>query len=92
MSVLQSDAYHEYESSVSPKGQITLPNQTRKQLGINARDKVTIKVFEDGRMIIEPQKSTIYSHYRTAPALPQPLSIEEMREIAYTEAYQEDNL
>jgi AbrB family looped-hinge helix DNA binding protein len=89
MNTLQDSPYHEFESTVSPKGQITLPSLSRRKLGLKARDKVKIRVFDDGKMLVEPSKGDIFSHYRTAPALKEPLTMEEMREIAYAEAYKE---
>jgi AbrB family looped-hinge helix DNA binding protein len=38
---------HEFLSSVSQKGQITLPIELRRQLGIKAKDKVTLRLDGD---------------------------------------------
>ena len=37
----------EYTSSVSPKGQITLPHEIRERLGIKPRDRVAIRLEGD---------------------------------------------
>jgi AbrB family looped-hinge helix DNA binding protein len=74
----------EFESSVSPKGQITLPLEVRRRWGIKAKDKVAIQV-EDDRVTLAPARSALETIYRSVPALPRPLSVEEMTEIAAEE-------
>lgn len=74
----------ELKSSVSPKGQITLPLEVRRRWGIKAKDSVTIRV-EDEVVTLAPARSTLASIYRSVPALPQQLSVEEMTEIAAEE-------
>ena len=38
----------EYVSSVSPKGQITIPIEIREMLGVKPKDKVIFEVGEEG--------------------------------------------
>jgi AbrB family looped-hinge helix DNA binding protein len=40
-------------TTVSRKGQITLPKDARERLGIKAGEKVEVKI-EDGRIVLEP--------------------------------------
>lgn len=57
-----------YTSSVSPKGQITLPADVRKALEIEPKDVVVI-VFEDGKIQIESAKARLRAVYQSVPAL-----------------------
>lgn len=38
----------EYLSSVSPKGQITVPAEIRRKLGVKPKDKVSLRLEGDG--------------------------------------------
>lgn len=74
----------EYVSSISPKGQITIPIEIRKRLGVKPKDKVLFLIEEDG-IRITPVASTLESGFQAFPALDRPLSSEEMTEIAWEE-------
>jgi AbrB family looped-hinge helix DNA binding protein len=73
-----------FYSSVSPKGQITLPAEIRKELGIEPKDQVTI-ALEDGTLRIRLVHSRLLRHYRKAGALKEPRSWKEIEEIAHDE-------
>jgi AbrB family looped-hinge helix DNA binding protein len=47
-------------SSVSPKGQVTLPAEIRKLLGVKPKDKVAFQV-EGGQVTITPVRYTLES-------------------------------
>lgn len=47
-------------SSVSPKGQVTLPLEIRQLLGVKPKDKVAFKV-ENGQVHIAPARYTLES-------------------------------
>ncbi len=73
-----------YYSSVSPKGQITLPAEVRRRLGIKVRDEVAIEV--DGQIVrVVPLPSRVLAHYQEAGVLPRPLDLDEMTRIAADE-------
>lgn len=74
----------EFESSVSPKGQITLPLEVRRRWGIKAKDKVAIHV-DDDVVTLAPARAALATIYQSVPALPRSLSVEEMTEIAAEE-------
>jgi AbrB family looped-hinge helix DNA binding protein len=78
----------EYESSVSPKGQITLPLEVRRRWGIKPKDRVAILVEEGGVRIV-PIRWSVDASYGAVPPLSSPLSVEEMTEIAAEEHAQE---
>ena len=71
-------------SSVSPKGQITLPIEIRKKLGIKPKDKVTFTI-EDGSVRVQPLGSQLTEGFASVPALKQPRSLDDMEEIAHEE-------
>lgn len=74
----------EFVSSVSPKGQITLPQEIRRRLGVNPKDKVAVRL--DGeRVTIVPLGSPLDASYQAVPPLEAPLTVEEMAEIAAEE-------
>ena len=78
----------EFVSSVSPKGQITLPLEVRKHFGINGKDTVIIRV-DEGDIKVSPTKATFSDSFQAIPALKKPLSFEEIRRIAREEHAQE---
>jgi AbrB family looped-hinge helix DNA binding protein len=74
----------DYESSLSPKGQITIPLEVRRRLGMNPRDRVVIHV-EDDLITVAPAADSLETIYQSVPALPNRLTDEEMTEIAAEE-------
>ncbi len=77
-----------FESSVSPKGQITLPLEVRRRWGIKAKDRVAIHV-EGERVTIMPVRSPVDESYGVLPQLSRRISVEEMTEIAAEEHAQD---
>jgi antitoxin PrlF len=75
---------NERTSSVSPKGQITIPAEIRQLLGVRPRDRVAFEVT-DGQVLIRPARRSLDSIYRSVPALERPLSDKEMTELAQDE-------
>ena len=55
-------------SSVSPKGQVTVPVQIRRLLGIKPKDKVTFRV-EGGKVEIAAASAQLDASYMAIPAL-----------------------
>lgn len=78
----------EYESSVSPKGQVTLPLEVRRRWGIKPKDRVAFRV-EDDTVTIRRARSAVEESFGAVPPLARPLSVEEMTEIAAEEHAQE---
>ena len=75
----------EFESSISPNGQITLPNEIRTLLKLKPKDKVTIRV-EDEEIKVVPKKDTLRMYFQSVPALKQKKSWEGIRSIAWEDA------
>ena len=55
-------------SSVSPKGQVTVPVQIRRLLGIKPKDKVAFRV-EGKRVELTPARTRLDESYMAIPAL-----------------------
>ncbi len=71
-------------SSVSSKGQITLPVEIRRRLGIKPRDRVAFSLEGDSVRVV-PAGSRLAAGYGVVPALKEPLSLEETAEVAREE-------
>lgn len=59
---LISTTKEEFVSSVSPKGQITIPMKLRRRWGIKAKDKVALLV-EGDQVRLQPAKFTLETVY-----------------------------
>ena len=70
-----------FESSVSPKGQITIPLEVRRRFGIKPKDKVAIRV-EDDQVTLAPATSALDAGFQSIPALSPRRSWEEVTELA----------
>ena len=66
-------------SSVSPKGQITIPIEFRRLLGLKPRDKVSIEV-EDGKLTVRPARYTLES---VVGSVPPPTSTEDIEGLIH---------
>jgi AbrB family looped-hinge helix DNA binding protein len=70
-------------STVTSKGQVTIPKDVRDRLGISTGATVSFIVENDGTVRLSiPQYSTIASLAGAAGSLREPHSWDEMREIA----------
>ena len=76
----------EYRSSVSPKGQITLPLEVRRRWGIKAKDRVTFRVDEhENTVVLVPARSRADENYGAIPPLPFQISDHDITELAAEE-------
>jgi AbrB family looped-hinge helix DNA binding protein len=66
----------EYISSVTSKGQVTIPIAVRKQLGVATRDRVAFVVDDNGQVALRPANLTISSFRSFVPAIPGKESID----------------
>ncbi len=71
----------EYFSRVSPKGQITLPAEVRKELNIRPKDSVAIEL--DKGVIRIKRKPKLQDFYQVIPALHPPKSWDEIERTAH---------
>ncbi len=75
-------------SSVSPKGQITMPAEIRKLLGVKPKDRVAFLVAENG-VRLAPATSGLAASFGAVPALEPPRTLREMMEITGEEQARE---
>jgi antitoxin PrlF len=71
-------------SSVSPKGQITIPAELRQLLGVKPKDRVAF-VVEGESVRITRLGSRLAAGYRSVPPLSPSRSLQEMTDIAWDE-------
>lgn len=70
-------------SSITSKGQVTIPAEVRRRLGVKTRDKVAFVLQDDGAVQLRvPHYPDIESLRGAAGSLPKPLSWKKMRDIA----------
>ena len=62
-----------YTSSVSPKGQITIPVDIRQKFGIDPKDKVSFEVIADA-ILVKPMRSPVDALYGSVPPLKEQLT------------------
>ena len=77
-----------YISSVSPKGQVTIPKELRDFLRVKPKDKVSFEVDKKSVKIV-PATSTIDAVFQKVPALKKPLTFRQLTQIAREEHVKE---
>jgi AbrB family looped-hinge helix DNA binding protein len=80
----ESKTIQEFESSVSAKGQVTIPLALRKKLAVNPKDKIVFRVEGDVVHLV-PSRMTLADVYMSVRALKTPKTLAEMREIVQNE-------
>lgn len=60
----------EFLSSISAKGQVTIPAGVRRRLGVRPGDRVAFIVTESGTVELRPARFTLESVLGSVPALP----------------------
>jgi len=73
----------EINSTITSKGQVTIPAEVRRHLGVDKGDKLTFVIDDDGGVALRiPQFSDVASLAGAAGSLNERLSWDQMREIA----------
>lgn len=73
----------EIVSTVTSKGQVTIPAEVRRRLGVGTGAKITFVIDENGSVQIKaPRYPTVESLRGAAGSLKEPLRGDEMRDIA----------
>ncbi len=67
------------ESSVSPKGQVTIPRELRERFGIKPKDRVVFELEEDG-IKVRPAGSRLMRHFGSVPPISRPEDFASLRE------------
>lgn len=79
----------EIDSTITSKGQVTIPAEVRRVLGVQAHDKITFVIGEQGAVSIKAARyPTIASLRGAAGRLKQPRSWREVRHIAHEDRWQ----
>ena len=71
-------------STVTVKGQVTIPIEVRKALGLKPRDRVTF-TLEDGSARIQPAKSKLDAIFGSVKPKKMPEDFKELRRMAMEE-------
>jgi AbrB family looped-hinge helix DNA binding protein len=74
-------------STITSKGQVTIPKSIRDQLGVGPSDRVTFVVLDSGRVEVRPARYTIESLRGIVPT-PPGLHTEDFDEL-FDQAFQE---
>lgn len=74
----------EIDSTLTSKGQVTIPAEVRRHLGIKEGDTITFTLDEEGTVRVKvPRFPTISSLRGAAGSLPEPRPWEEVESIAH---------
>ena len=75
-------------STLTSKGQVTIPAEVRKYLGIETNDKVAFVIDDEGAVRLRVLRyPTVASLRGAAGSLKKPLSWQEMQQIAYEDRF-----
>jgi AbrB family looped-hinge helix DNA binding protein len=77
-------------ATVTSKGQITIPIEVRKSLGLKAGDKIDFFETEEGKYAFSPKTGSIMDLRGCIPNLGYSVSIEEMNEAILDHAAELD--
>lgn len=69
-------------AKITSKGQITIPVEVRKALGLKTGDEIAFFEIERGRFAFWPRTGSIWDLRGCVPKLGRPVTIEEMNEAA----------
>ncbi|HEV7127179.1 MAG TPA: type II toxin-antitoxin system PrlF family antitoxin [Ktedonobacterales bacterium] len=73
----------EFPSTITSKGQVTIPKAVRERLGLSAHDRIVFVIEDDGTVTLRvPQYPTVASLAGAAGSLERKVTWAEMREIA----------
>ncbi len=76
-------------STITSKGQVTIPAEVRKYLGIKTNDKIAFVIDAEGTVRLKvPRYPDIASLRGAAGSLDKPLTWQQMQEIAYEDRLQ----
>lgn len=70
-------------TTVTSKGQVTIPKPVRERLGLEAGDKLRFHFQDDGKVVVEPERKSPLGRLPGMLrefAQAKPVSVEEMRE------------
>lgn len=76
--------FKEYQGTITTKGQVTLPSQVRKILGIKAHDRVVFRV-SDGKVELQPANMSLEDTFGAVAPRKTPEDFQELHDIAVEE-------
>lgn len=60
----------EFVSSVTSKGQVTIPSAIRRHLGVGTPDKIAFVLDDDGQVALRPARLTLQALRSVVPPIP----------------------
>ncbi len=77
----------EIPATITSKGQVTIPVEVRRHLGLKQRERIAFVIGDDGVVrLMVPRFPTIESLRGIAGTLPQPMAWKEVRQTARDDA------
>lgn len=76
--------YREYISTITSKGQVTIPAAVRRALGVDTADKLVFRIV-DGKVEIEPLPMSLDEAFGSVKPLSKPEDFAEIDRIAKEE-------
>jgi AbrB family looped-hinge helix DNA binding protein len=73
-------------TTVTSKGQVTIPKAVRDELGLRAGDRVAFRVLEDGTVVVEPETVELLDLKGILKPMRKGITIAEMDEVIRTAA------
>ena len=74
----------EYVKTITTKGQVTIPVEIRRLLGVKANDQIRFRIIE-GKVEIEPVSMTLEETFASVTPMQRPENFGELRAIAREE-------
>src|SRR5436190_16899294 len=74
----------EYIQTVTVKGQVTIPAEVRKAIGVKPNSQVTVRL-QAGKVVIEPVAMTLEESFGSVKPITRPENFKELRKIALEE-------
>jgi antitoxin PrlF len=67
-------------ATITSKGQITLPVEIRRALGVGPGDRVSFRTADDGRVVVEPETLDLLSLKGSVRSRVKGVSVEQMQQ------------
>lgn len=74
----------EYIQTVTVKGQVTIPVEVRKAIGVKPNSQVTVRL-QEGKVVIEPVAMTLEESFGSVKPITRPENFKRLRDIALEE-------
>lgn len=74
----------EYIQTVTIKGQVTIPAEVRKAIGVKPNSQVTVRL-QEGKVVIEPVAMTLEESFGSVKPITRPENFKQLRDIALEE-------